>query len=226
MKSLKRLFVCFLAAALLVGMVSFTKAEAALSRPGRCRFSSWTDSRFTSCRIKWDSVSGANRYRLVVTRVDGSHYKEYKTTSTSYHLKNLEKRVYVVKVMAESVNDLGQTVNTSTFSNVAYIVPMPTQMSATISNDGSIKVKLNWNLIKGCRGYNVFLTTNPNNDSWIWNQATDTSSTATSATVKKFKRQNLKKFQNYYVRIVTRMKHNVCSWEPLSLGVAYYSALL
>lgn len=214
LKKIQRLFSCFLVAALLVSMVSFTNVEAALKAPGNCRFVKWSNSSFTSCQIKWNSVSGANRYTLVVTYTDGSNYKQYTTSHTSYTLKGLkDNHVYIVKVMARYVDPItGQTTNTSNFSNLAFITPLPRELSMTISNSGSLQAKLKWNTIYGCNGYNVFVCTDPSDDDddgvWRWNQSTDTKATATSATVKKYRGKNLQKYETYYVRIVTRRKRN------------------
>ncbi len=210
-KSIKRLLACFLISAMLVGMTSFTSAEAALAKPGHCHFSTWTNSSFTACKIKWDSVPGANRYTLVVTYTDGSHYKEYTTTSTSYTLKNLaDNHIYIAKVRAAYVDPVtGQITNQSPFSNITFIVPLPRRLSITISNEGKIQAKLDWNTIYGCNGYNIFMTSDPvSKNKWVWNQSTPTKANATSATIKKFKGANLKRYTNYYVRIVTRRKRN------------------
>ena len=210
-KSIKRLLACFLIAAMLVGMTTFTSAEAALAKPGNCRFANWANTSFTSCKIKWDGVAGANSYTLVVTYTDGSHYMQYSTSSTSYTLKNLaDNHIYVAKVRATYIDPVtGQITNQSPFSNIAFIVPLPKRLSITISNDGKIQAKLDWNTIYGCNGYNIFMTSDPvSKNKWVWNQSTPTKATATSATIKKFKGANLKRYTNYYVRIVTRRKRN------------------
>lgn len=225
MKSVKRFLACFLIAAMLVGMTSFTSAEAALKTPGNCRFDKWTNSSFTACRVKWNSVPGANRYTVTLTYTDGSHYKQYTTKSTSYTFKGLaDNHVYMVRVMASYVDPItGQTTNTSNFSNVAYIVPMPKELSLTVTNKDRLQAKLKWNPIYGSNGYNVFVTTDPYEDNWVWNQSTDTKATATSATVKKFRGAHLKKYTNYYVKIVTRRRRNG-AFVSVSVPEDYYNA--
>lgn len=226
LNTVKRYLSCFLIAAMLVGMVSFTNAEAALSTPKNCRFSSWSNSSFTSCRVKWNKVTGANKYSVVLTYIDNSHYKQYTTTSTSYTFKGLkDNHVYKVKVCALYVDPTtGQTTMTSNFSNVAYIVPMPRELKMTITNSGTMKAKLEWNTIYGSSGYNVFVCTDDpdEGDQWIWNTKTETKATANSATVKKFKRKNLKKYETYYVRIVTRLKVNG-SFRSVYVPSSYYN---
>ena len=96
----------------------------------------------------------------------------------------------------------------SPWSNVSFITPSPTKL--TYKNKGTSnnpKAYISWNIIYGCNGYNVFLTTNPNG-TWYWNQSTPTKATATSATITKYRGSKLKKGTKYYVRIVTRRKQN------------------
>lgn len=208
-KSIKRLLACFLIAAMLVGMTSFTTAEAALKVPGNCRFSGWANSNFTSCTIKWNSVPGANSYTLVVTYTDGSHSKQYKTKSTSYTLKGLpDNHIQVAKVKAAYVDPVtGKITNQSNFSNVTFIVPLPKRLSITITNEKAIQASLEWNPVYGGNGYNIFVSTDPSSkNSWAWNQSTAAKGTATTATIKKVKGEPLKRYTNYYVRIVTRRK--------------------
>jgi len=69
------------------------------------------------------------------------------------------------------------------------------------------KCLIAWNIIYGCNGYNVFVTTNPSG-TWYWNQSTDISARSTSATISKYRGSKLKKGKTYYVRIVTRRKRN------------------
>lgn len=208
--SLKRFLACFLIAAVLVGMTSFTSAEAALKTPENCRFEKWTNSSFTSCRIKWNSVPGASGYRVVLTYTDGSHYQQYSTTSTNYTFKGLaDNHVYMAKVRAYSVDPVTGKQTLGNFSNVTFITPLPTELSMTVSNTGRLEAKFKWNAIYGSNGYNVFLSTDPlGYTDWEWNQSTAAKATANTATVKKYKGKNLKKYTNYYVRIVTRRKRN------------------
>ena len=196
---------------MLVGMTSFTSAEAALKVPGNCRFAGWANSSFTSCTIKWNSVPGANRYTLVVSYTDGSHSKQYNTTSTSYTVKGLaDNHIYIARVKAYYLDPTTGTItNQSGYSNTAFITPLPRRLSLTISNQKAIQADLEWNPIYGCHGYNLFVSTDPvSKNNWVWNQSTPAKATATSVTLKKFRGQPLKRFTNYYVRIITRRKRN------------------
>lgn len=217
-KFFKRYLACFLMAAMLVGTVSLTSAEAALSKPKNCRFDKWTNDSFTACRIKWGKVSGANYYVVRITYKDGSHQSEYLTESTSYTLKKLSNdHIYVARVRAIYADPLtNQVIERSEFSNKAYITPLPTEVSLTVTNQDKIKAVFKWNKIGGCDGYNLFVTTNPEYDDWYWNQSTEAKATETKATITKYRGKKLKKYQNYYVRIVTRRKQNgVFSTVPI-----------
>ena len=75
--------------------------------------------------------------------------------------------------------------------------------------------------IYGSNGYNVFLTTNPYG-AWKWNCSTKTKSSATSASVSRYNGKKFKKYQNYYVRIVTRRKQNGVFRPVPAPTAAYY----
>ena len=94
------------------------------------------------------------------------------------------------------------------WSNVEYITPSPTKLTTKNTSSGSnLKMNISWNIIYGCNGYNVFITTNPNG-TWYWNQSTSVKADATSAVITKYRGSSLKKNTRYYVRIVTRRKRN------------------
>ena len=94
------------------------------------------------------------------------------------------------------------------WSNVEYITPSPTKLTAKNTSSGTnLKMNIKWNIIYGCNGYNVFLTTNPNG-TWYWNQSTSIKADATSAAITKYRGSKLKKNTRCYVRIVTRRKRN------------------
>lgn len=205
---IRRLLCCLLAAVLSAGIPSLTSAEAALAKPGNCRFEKWSNSHFTSCQIAWDAVPGAADYILRVSYTDGSHSKDYTTPATSYTIKGLaDNHVYVARVQARSYDPATGKATTGSFSNYAYITPCPTEVSLTISNKSRISSKIKWNPIYGSSGYNVFLSTNPSGK-WYWDQSTAVNATATSATIKKFRGKKLEKYKTYYVRLVTRRKRN------------------
>ena len=217
----KRFITAFLLAVLLVGPLSATHTEAALASPARCRFLQWNNTSFSSATIAWDGVWGADYYQVRCTWTDGKH-DAGGFVNGSYNgvvLSNLNyKHVYEVKVRALNVNSSGAITAYSPWSNIISITPLPKNVSAKLSSSG--KVKLKWNKISGSNGYNVFLTTNPYG-AWKWNCSTKTKSSATSASVSKFNGKKFKKYQNYYVRIVTRRKQNGV-FRPVPAPTASY----
>ena len=182
--------------------------KVVLSKPGDCRFTKWNNAKYNSCQIAWNKVAGADGYQSVLSWTDGSH-STTKTMSSNVLSQNCSVAVNHVsqfKVRAFCNTASGKVY--SPWSNVAYITPSPTDF--TYKNTGtssSPKAKVSWNIIYGCNGYNVFLTTNPNG-TWYWNQSTSELATTTSADIIKYRGSKLKKNTRYYVRIVTRRKRN------------------
>ena len=113
------------------------------------------------------------------------------------------------------------------WSNVEYITPSPTKLTTKNASSGStLKMNINWNIIYGCNGYNVFLATNPNG-TWYWNQSTSEKATATSASIVKCGGAKLKKNTRYYVRIVTRRKRNgVFCTVPMPASNTYIGSFI
>lgn len=208
LKSIKRLACALLIAVFIVGSVSATSAEAALSRPGSLRFVQWNNTAFSSATIAWKSVPGAAAYQVRCVWTDGSHnvggyvgagYNGVRINNMNY------KHVYVTNVRAVQANSRGQITGYSPWSNTVIITPWPKNVSAKLTSSKGTNVKFNWNIIYGSSGYNIFMSTNPYGK-WYWNLSTATKATATSGTVKSFRGSKLKKYQNYYVRVITRRK--------------------
>lgn len=223
LKALKRLAAAFLVTVFIVGSLSVTSAEAAMKKPGNARFVKWNNYQFSSCDIYWNTVSGANAYQIRCTWTDGSHniggtlYGSYYGVTVS----GLNyQHVYQFQVRALKVNSSKKVLQTSPWSNIVFITPWPKNVSASMS--GSKNVKFKWNIIYGSNGYNIFMTTNPSGK-WYWNLSTNTLATATSGIVKKYRGSSLKKYQNYYARVITRRKRNgvFCTVPEPSSG--YYS---
>ncbi len=227
LNSIKRFAAGLLIAVMLVGTVgtfTATEAEAAMAKPGNCRFVRWNNKKFTSCRIAWNSVSNADGYEIKWTYTDGSHYKH---TYQYYYYNVLDinglayNHVYQAQVRALKLSDDGSKVSGySPWSNLVFITPWPRTVSGSLSGSSNVKVK--WNIIYGCNGYNVFMATNPYG-TWRWNQSTSTKATSTSATIKKYKGHSLKKYTNYYIRIVTRRKRNGVFCTVPEPANGYYS---
>lgn len=227
LSKIKRIAAALLIAVLVVGMVPAVNAEAALKKPGNCRFDRWNNGSFTSCRIRWNKVDGANYYLIRVSWTDGSHSFDDVTNRTYYDIKGLKNNhVYQAMVFAVRYDEVNEAViDAGPWSNVEYITPSPSSCSAKLLNPKASKnfqVKLNWNIIYGCNGYNVFLTTNPSGK-WYWNQSTATKAPATSATIKTYRGSGIKKYQNYYVRIITRRKRRGVFCTVPMPGNGYYT---
>jgi hypothetical protein len=113
------------------------------------------------------------------------------------------------------------------WSNVEYITPSPTRLTAKNASSGTnLKMNISWNIIYGCNGYNVFLTTNPNG-TWYWNQSTAVKATATSAVITRFRGSAIRKNTRYYVRIVTRRQRNgVFCTVPMPASNTYIGSFI
>lgn len=189
--------------------VTITVVPAAPDKPKKCRFVKWQGSNYKKCVIAWNKVSGASGYQTILSWTDGSHavVKNLKPNVLQQtcdvavnHVSQLRVRAYVDTVLGRKY---------SLWSNVEYITPSPTNLKVKkeTTSSGVRKARISWNIIYGCNGYNVFLTTNPNGK-WYWNQSTNVKATSTSAVITKYRGSKLKKGQTYYVRIVTRRKRN------------------
>ena len=175
-----------------------------LKKPGNCHFIKWNNSKYTSCRISWNKVDGADGYQTLLSWTDGSHASSTYTKSNvlyrnctvhPQHVSQMKVRAYFTQ---SGQRKFGQ------WSNLVFITPSPATLT---TKNTSLGMNISWNIIYGCNGYNVFLTTNPNG-TWYWNQSTSEKADATSATITKYRGSKLKKGTRYYVRIVTRRKRN------------------
>jgi len=187
--------------------VSIT-VQLVLKKPGNCHFVKWNNAKYNSCQIAWNKVVGATGYQSVLSWTDGSHAstKILKSNVLSQNCSVTVNHVSQFKVRAFADTAAGRVY--SPWSNLEYITPSPTKLTyKNVSSGADLKAKLSWNIIYGCNGYNVFLTTNPNG-TWYWNQSTNVLATSLNATITKYRGSKLKKNTRYYVRIVTRRKRN------------------
>ena len=116
----------------------------------------------------------------------------------------------------------------SPWSNVVFITPSPAKLTTKNVSPSSKNLKMNisWNIVYGCNGYNVFITTNPYG-TWYWNQSTFTKANATSAVITKYRGSKLKKNTRYYVRIVTRRQRNgVFCTVPMPASNTYIGSFI
>ena len=198
-----------------------------LKRPGYCHFIKWNNSKYTSCRIGWRKVDGADGYQTYLCWTNGSH------ASTTIVKSNVLYRnctvhpqhVSQMKVRAFYMQN-GQR-KFGPWSNIEYITPSPTKLTTrNVGTKNSPKIKASWNIIYGCNGYNIFITTNPNGK-WYWNQSTSQKATATSAVIDKCGGAKLKKNTRYYVRLVTRRKrHGVFCTVPMPAKNTYVGSFI
>lgn len=211
---LKRLGALVLAAILIAGMLPAMQTRAAspaLAKPGNCRFVRWREKDdFDDCYIAWNKVAGASGYQTFHSWTDGSHgrWKTWNNKTTTALFKDVEdEHVTQVKVRAFRTTSKGRQYGP--WSNIAFITPSPEDYTKKNVSSGSknLQEKITWEIIYGSSGYNVFLTTNPKGK-WYWNQSTPTKATAHSAVIKTYRGSGLKKYTNYYFRIVTRRKRN------------------
>ena len=179
-----------------------------LKKPGNCHFVKWNNAKYTSCRIGWNKVDGAEGYETLLSWTDGSHASRTITKSNVLYRDCTVHPQHVSQMMARAFYTLNGQRKFGPWSNVEYITPSPTKLTVKNTSSGTnLKMNISWNIIYGCNGYNVFLTTNPNG-TWYWNQSTSTKATATSAAITKYRGSKLKKNVRYYVRIVTRRQRN------------------
>ena len=178
-------------------------------KPGQCRFVKWQKSNYSKCLIAWNKAAGAAGYQTLLTWTDGSHAVT-KNVKPDVLQQSCDVAVnHVSQFVVRAYIDTASGRRYSAWSNVEYITPSPTKLTVKkeTSSSGTRKAKISWNIIYGCNGYNVFVTTNPSG-TWYWNQSTDISARSTSATIRKYRGSKLKKGKTYYVRIVTRRKRN------------------
>ncbi len=198
-----------------------------LKKPGNCHFVKWNNSRYSSCRIGWNKTEWAEGYETLLSWTDGTHASStvvkpnvlYRDCTVAVnHVSQMKVRAFY------TAN--GKRVY-SPWSNVEYITPSPTKLTAKKAGSGSnLKMNISWNIVYGCNGYNVFITTNPNGK-WYWNQSTSEKATATSASIVKCGGAKLKKNTRYYVRIVTRRKRNgVFCTVPMPANNTYIDSFI
>jgi hypothetical protein len=198
-----------------------------LKKPGNCHFIKWNNTKYTGCRIGWKKTEGADGYQTLLSWTDGSHasstivksnvlYRD--CTVHPQHVSQMKVRAFY---MQNGQRKFGP------WSNIEYITPSPAKLTTRNTSSGNnLKMNVSWNIIYGCNGYNVFITTNPNGK-WYWYQSTSQKATSTSAVINKCGGSNLKKNTRYYVRIVTRRKRNgVFCTVPMPANNTYVGSFI
>ena len=199
-----------------------------LKKPGNCRFVKWNNANYCSCNIAWNQMPGADGYQTLLSWTNGSHASTTTVKSNvlsrtctvaTNHVSQMKVRAYVKMA--------GKTYY-SPWSNVVFITPSPAKLTTKNVSPSSKNLKMNisWNIVYGCNGYNVFITTN-HYGTWYWNQSTSTKANATSAVITKYRGSKLKKNTRYYVRIVTRRQRNgVFCTVPMPSNNAYTGSFI
>ena len=179
-----------------------------LVKPGNCRFVKWNNAKYNSCVIAWNKVAGAEGYETLLSWTNGTHASKTTVKANVLSRTCLVATNHVSQMKVRAFYKKGGTTVYGPWSNVAFITPSPSKLTTknVSSSSKDLKVKISWNIIYGCNGYNVFVTTNPNGN-WNWNQSTAIDASSTSAVITKCNGK-LKKNTRYYVRIVTRRKQN------------------
>ena len=207
MKTIRRLAACFLIAVLLAGTFTVTSAQAALKKPANCRFTRWNNNSYTACRISWDKVSGADYYEIGWSYLDGNKY-QHRYQYGRYNVLDMKglsnTHIYKVQVRAIDTDGKGNVKAYGSWSNTAYITPLPRSIKSTLKSSGS-KVKISWSKIHSAHGYEVYMTTKPTGK-WYKVKTSGSKSGSTSVKISKFRGSKLKKNTRYYVRIVPRVK--------------------
>ena len=179
-----------------------------LKKPGNCHFAKWNNSKYTGCQIAWKKVDGADGYQTLLSWTDGSHASATIVKANVLYRNCTVHPQHVSQMKVRAFYMLNGQRIFGPWSNIEYITPSPAKLTTRNTSKGtSLKMNINWNIIYGCNGYNVFLTTNPNG-TWYWNQSTATKADATGAVITQYRGAKLKKNTRYYVRIVTRRKRN------------------
>ena len=180
-----------------------------LTAPGNCHFVKWNNVKYTGCRISWKKVSGADGYQTALSWTNGSHASWTNVKANVLYRDCTVAANHVSQMKVRAFYTVGDTKKYGPWSNIEYITPSPTHFTTqkVSSSSNKRKIEIKWNIVYGCSGYNVFITTNPNGE-WYWNQSTSVDASCTNAIIEKYRGANLKKDTKYYVRIVTRRKRN------------------
>ena len=198
-----------------------------LKKPGNCHFIKWNNTKYTGCRIGWNKTAGADGYQTLLSWTDGSHASSTIVKSTVLYRDCTVHPQHVSQMKVRAFYMQNGQRKFGPWSNIEYITPSPTKLTTrNVGTKNSPKIKASWNIIYGCNGYNVFITTNPNGK-WYWNQSTSQKATATSAVIDKCGGAKLKKNTRYYVRLVTRRKrHGVFCTVPMPAKNTYVGSFI
>lgn len=147
---------------------------------------------YNTIQLKWNTVQGANGYRIYrATTLKGTYSLVAATSALSYTNYNLcTGTAYYYKVMAYQT--VGNTVTNSKYSSVASARPvLATPISAKAAKYTATSAKISWNRVSGASGYTVYRATS----------ARGKYSTVTSTASTSFKNSGLSRGKTYYYKI-------------------------
>lgn len=160
-----------------------------LATPGKVKISAVRTTAFT---LSWNTVKGAEQYRVYYS-LDGKKWKEEEVKNrTSIKLKNLKKgKKYFVKVVAAASD------NESKASKTVKTTTLPVKV--TVKKVKSLKAKqaeISWKTTTSATGYEISYSTSKKFTKKTTNKATVKKQKTNKKTVKK-----LKKGKKYYFRV-------------------------
>lgn len=218
MKKLRSLAAAFMIAFAIAAAVSPSAALAAVkpAQPAAISFVKWNNTDFTSYTYKFKLTQHVDGMQTAYVTSTGITYKTYepsKGISAGWWKKVVTSsprdRIIMVYVRAYNYNAKRNKIY-GAWSKSCGIVPWPKTVRISFYNRSKRQIKVKWSSINWNDGYNVMLTTTPSGK-WYLAKA---NVTGTSAVIKKYRGHSFKKYQNYYVRVLTR---NVVD------GVDYFS---
>ncbi|MDO5134337.1 MAG: fibronectin type III domain-containing protein [Eubacteriales bacterium] len=212
MKSIKRLTAGLLILILLLGVIPSIDAEAAIKKPGNCRFLQWRNPSFTACRIAWNKTAGLtddDYYEIKWTYTTGENYN-HRYQYSKYNVLDITglspAHMYRAQVRVVKTNGIYVT-GYSKWSDYAFLVPLPRTINGELVNGKKHYIQLRWNEIAGAAGYSIWLSTSPGGK-WHHYRNTSDNAGAVSAVIKKYRGHRLKTCSNYYVRIIPRCRQS------------------
>jgi fibronectin type 3 domain-containing protein len=175
---------------------------------------------YTSVKISWPAVSGANGYSIYrATSLTGTYASLATTTSTSYTNGSLVTgKYYYYKVKAYHLE--GTTKVYSALSAAKYAKPIPATPTCTISTKTATKMNISWTTVTGATKYQVYRATSAT--------GTYTLVYTAASTVKSYVNTGLTNGTTYYYKVRayhlegTTNIYGACSAvKSLKLGSVY-----
>lgn len=156
-----------------------------------------------SIDLDFDTVSNADGYQL--QWFNGKN-KLIKTTSTKILSNAPFTNVYTVR--GRFYVTISGSKKYGAWSDKLYCVPQPTATIKKVTTKKkkvtTTKLKINWGKISGVTGYDVYVATSNNKNSF--KKVASVSSKKTSVTISKFKKAKIKKSKKYQVYVIAKKK--------------------